>query len=70
MLIGTINGNTITVNNGDITLLDGKNVLISVLEKKQQQEKDPIDILTYVKPCVRADFANDYIKGLRNNDRF
>ena len=62
-----VNGETAVIRDEKLRAFDGKQITVNiVLPKKEKRE---IDFNSYVVPNERANFADEYVKELRENDR-
>lgn len=69
-LKGTIRGNTIVVNDEDLSEYDGKDAIVTILDFPYEgKQRAGFDFDRYVKPTERGKNADEYLKGLRENDR-
>lgn len=67
---GTIKGNTVVLENEDIKVYDGKDVIITILDYPYQQSiNSKINLDEFVIPTERGKNADQYIKELREDDR-
>lgn len=69
-LRGIVRGNTVIVEDENIEEYDGAEVSITVINFPQNKRKLPVDIRKFVKPRERANYADEYVRELRDNDRF
>lgn len=68
---GTIQGNTVVVEEEDIKRFDGKDVIVTILDYPYKQQKKKIDLKKYMgrgEKLFQSD-AQGYIKEMRNHDR-
>lgn len=67
---GIIQGNTVVVEGDDIRNYDGKDVIVTILDYPYKQlQRGKLNLDKFVKPSERGKNADEYIKGLRENDR-
>ena len=67
---GIIQGNTVVVEGDDIRGYDGKDVIVTILDYPYRQlQRGKLNLDRFVKPSERGKNADEYIKGLRENDR-
>ena len=67
---GIIHGNTVVIDDEDIKKYDGAEVVVTLLDyPKAKKKKDPIDWDSFVKPSERGKDVDEYMKGMRENDR-
>lgn len=69
-LKGIIQGNTVVVEGEDIRAYEGNDAIVTILdflygEKKRRN----IDLDEFVIPTDRGQSADEYVRGLRDNDR-
>ncbi len=68
---GTIQGNTVIVEEEDIKKYEGKDVIITILDYPYGQQEKKIDLSKYMgrgEKMFQSD-AQEYIKEMRDNDR-
>lgn len=67
---GIIQGNTVVIEDENIKAYDGKDVIVTILDYPyQQMKKAKLNLDRFVKPTERGQSADEYVKGLRENDR-
>ncbi len=68
---GTIQGNTVIVEEEDIKKYEGKDVIITILDYPYRQQGKKIDLSKYMgrgEKMFQSD-AQEYIREMRDNDR-
>jgi len=73
-LAGTIQGNTIIIENDSITNYDGKEVILTILDQPFRTEEKPknmkkIDWDKYGMETERGKHVEEYMGEIRKNDR-
>ena len=68
-LLGTIQGNTIVVENDSITNYDGKEVILTILDHPYQRARKKIDWDKYGMEPERGKHVDEYMEEIRNNER-
>ncbi len=67
---GFIQGNAIVVEDEDIRVYEGKDVIVTILDYPyRQSKKQKIDLDQFVTPTERGNNVDEYIKELRVHDR-
>lgn len=67
---GIVRGNTVIVEDDDILGYEGKEVIVTFLDYAEKKTDKPFDIKQFVNPTERGNCADDYVRELRDNDRF
>jgi hypothetical protein len=65
---GSIQENALVLENEDIRKFNGKDVIVTILDSSSQIPKQ-IDFNQFVMPTERGGKADEYVRGLRENDR-
>lgn len=69
-LKGIIQGNTVIVEGEDIRAYEGNDVIVTILDFPYGEKKrKDIDLDKFVIPTDRGQSADEYVRGLRDNDR-
>ncbi|MDE7311437.1 MAG: hypothetical protein K2N87_07465 [Eubacterium sp.] len=68
-LAGTIQGNTIIVENDSITNYDGKDVILTILDQPYHKARKKIDWNQYGIETERGKYVEEYMEEIRGNDR-
>lgn len=70
-LAGVVQGNSIILENDNITNYDGRNIILTVLDGVSQERKTKrkIDFDSYGEPTERGKDVDKYMKEIRENDR-
>ena len=69
-LKGIIQGNTVIVEDENIQAYEGNDAIVTILDlKKKKRKRRNIDLDKFVIPTERGQNADEYVRGLRNNDR-
>lgn len=66
-LAGTIQGNTVCVENDNIQKYEGYEVILTVLDRKEKRSRKPINWDGYGMATERGENADQYIRELREN---
>ena len=69
---GVVQGNSIILENDNITNYDGRNIILTVLDGTApiKKAKKMIDLDSYGEPTERGKHVDEYMKEIRENDRF
>ena len=68
---GIVQGNTVIIEDDAIRNYDGAEVVVTVLNYPQRKEKKAsIDWDSFVVPSERGKNVDEYMKEMRENDRF
>lgn len=68
---GTIQGNTVVIEEEDIKRFNGKDVIVTILDYPYKQQKKKIDLKKYMgrgEKLFQSD-AQEYIREMRDHDR-
>lgn len=68
-LAGTIQGNTVIIDNDSITNYDGKDVILTILDHPYKADRKKINWDKYGMETERGRHVEEYMKEIRNNDR-
>lgn len=68
-LAGTIQGNTVIIENDNISNYDGKEVILTILEHPYRKVRKKIDWDKYGMETERGKRVEDYMEEIRGNDR-
>lgn len=68
-LAGTIQGNTIIIENDNIANYDGKEVILTILEHPYKKRTGKIDWDKYGMETERGKHVEMYMEEIRGNDR-
>jgi len=68
-LAGTIQGNSVILENDNIINYDGKQIILTILDNTVKQEKKKIDWDSYGTATERGKHADEYMEEIRGNDR-
>ena len=68
-LAGVIQGNTVVVENDSITNYDGREVIITILDRSYKKERKRIDWDSYCTETERGKHVEEYMEEMRGNDR-
>ncbi|MCI8940673.1 MAG: hypothetical protein HFH12_11900 [Dorea sp.] len=68
-LAGTIQGNTIIVENDSIANYDGKEVILTILDQPYKKTRKKIDWNKYGMQTERGKHVEEYMEEIRGNDR-
>lgn len=69
-LKGIIQGNTVVVEGEDIRAYEGNDAIVTILDFPYGEKKrGNIDLDKFVIPTDRGQSADEYVRGLRDNDR-
>ncbi|MEY8516966.1 hypothetical protein AALC25_08560 [Lachnospiraceae bacterium 29-84] len=68
-LAGTIQGNTVIVENDSITNYDGKEVILTILDRPYRKVRKNIDWDKYGMETERGKHVEEYMEEVRGNDR-
>lgn len=67
---GIVQGNTVIIEDDDITEYDGAEVVDTLLNYPQRREKKaPVDWDSFVIPSERGKNVDEYMREMRENDR-
>lgn len=67
---GTIQGNTVVIEDEDIKKYDGKDAIVTILDYPYEKRKrEKIDWDSFVSTSERGKHVDEYIKEMRDNDR-
>lgn len=67
---GIVKGNTVIVEDDDILGYEGKEVIVIFPDYAEKETDKPFDIKQFIIPTERGNYADDYVRELRDNDRF
>ena len=70
---GKIRDNKLILDNDNLSLYDGRDVILTILDKKttlRSKKRDWSSIEKLVRHTDRAERAVEYVRELRDNDRF
>lgn len=68
---GIVQGNTVIIEDEDIRKYDGAEVVVTVLNYPQKRtKKEPVDWDSFSIPSERGKNVDEYMKEMRENDRF
>ncbi len=68
---GTIQGNTVVIEEEDIKRFNGKDVIVTILDYPYKQQKKKIDLKKFMgrgEKLFQSD-AQEYIREMRDHDR-
>ncbi len=68
-LAGTIQGNTVIIENDSITNYDGKEVILTILDRPYKKVRKKIDWNKYGMETERGKHVEEYMEEIRGNDR-
>lgn len=68
-LAGTIQENTVIIENDNITNYDGKEVILTILDHSYKADRKKIDWDKYGMETERGKHVEEYTGEIRNNDR-
>lgn len=68
-LAGTIQGNTVIIDNDSITNYDGKDVILTILDHPYKADRKKINWDKYGMETERGRCVEEYMEEIRNNDR-
>lgn len=68
-LKGTIQGNTVVIEDGDIRAYSGKDVIVTILDFPYRKRSRKIDFDKYGTPTERGNNVEAYMEEMRSNDR-
>lgn len=67
---GIIQGNTVILENDNLEEYDGKDAIVTILDFPYKDKSiGNVDLKKYVMPSERGKNADEYVRGLRENDR-
>lgn len=67
---GIVQGNTVVIKDDDIREYDGAEVIVTVLNYSQKENKKAsVDWDSFVLPSERGKNVDEYMKEMRENDR-
>lgn len=67
---GIIQGNTVVIKDDDIREFDGAEVIVTVLNYSQKENKKvPVDWDSFVLPSERGKNVDEYMREMREDDR-
>lgn len=67
---GIVQGNTVVIQDDDIREFDGAEVIVTVLNYSQKENKQaPVDWDSFVLPSERGKNVDEYMREMRENDR-
>lgn len=67
---GIVQGNTVIIEDDDITEYDGAEVVVTLLNYPQRREKKAsVDWDSFVIPSERGKNVDEYMREMRENDR-
>lgn len=68
---GIVKGNTVVIEDEDMREYDGAEVVVTLLNPPQEKvKKVPIDWDSFVIPSERGKNVEQYMREMRENDRF
>lgn len=68
---GVVQGNTVIIEDDDIREYDGAEVVVTLLNYPQNKvRKAPVDWDSFVVPSERGRNVEEYMREMRENDRF
>lgn len=69
---GVVKGDSVVLENDSIRNYDGTNIIITFLDGTVpvKRQKKQIDFDSYGEPTERGKHVDDYMKEIRENDRF
>ena len=65
---GMIQNNMLVLDQDDISKYEGRDVIVTFLDLKRKQT-EPVDLDKFVIPYDRGMNPDEYVEGLRQNDR-
>ena len=65
-LSGTVKGNSVILENDDISNYDGREVIITVLDISKRN-KSPLENDSFVIPSDRANHVDEYMEEMRSD---
>ncbi|XCP84829.1 hypothetical protein ABXS75_17620 [Roseburia hominis] len=68
---GTIQGNVVVIEDGDIRNYEGKDVIVTILDYPYKEQRKKVDLTKYVgrgEKLFQSD-AQESIREMRDNDR-
>lgn len=68
-LAGTIQGNTVIVENDSITNYDGRAVILTILDQPNKRVRKKVDWNQYGMETERGKHVEEYMEEIRSNDR-
>lgn len=68
-LAGTIQGNTVIIENDNITNYDGKDVILTILDHPYKTDRKKINWDKYGMETERGNRVEEYMEEIRENDR-
>ncbi|MCX4379107.1 MAG: hypothetical protein OSJ61_23540 [Lachnospiraceae bacterium] len=67
---GIVQGNTVVIKDDDIREFDGAEVIVTVLNYSQKENKKvPVDWDSFVLPSERGKNVDEYMREMREDDR-
>lgn len=67
---GIVQGNTVVIKDDDIREFDGAEVIVTVLNYSQKENKKvPVDWDSFVLPSEREKNVDEYMREMREDDR-
>lgn len=67
---GIIQGNTVVVEDENLERYNGRDVIVTILDYPYRERKHKkINLDKFVIATERGETADEYVKGLRENDR-
>lgn len=67
---GIVRGNTIIIENEDLSPYDGAEVVVTLLDTPiQKKQKKAVDWDSFVIPSERGKNVEEYMREMRDNDR-
>lgn len=67
---GLIQGDKVILENEDIKRFEGRKVILTILDEPVRRDGEKaLDFDQFVMPSERGEIADQYIKGLRGDDR-
>ena len=68
---GVVQGNTVIIEGDDIREYDGTEVVVTLLNYPQKKaDRAPVDWDSFVMPSERGKNVDEYMREMRENDRF
>lgn len=68
---GVIKGDSVVLENDNVRNYDGKNIILTILDGGQsEKKKESVDWDSFVIPSERGKNVEEYMREMRDNDRF
>lgn len=68
---GVVQGNIVLIEDEDIRAYDGTEVIVTLLSYPQKKEKkEPVDWDSFIVPTERGKNVEEYMREMREYDRF